>query len=229
MSTGGLSRPVTWLRAARVSIDKWASRRLHVVMRTLDGSTGFVLFGGFNARHRFATLYFPTGAATRTSVVVHRAATADDCRSLLDRYGLIVFCGNSAPRELTPELLSLPLSVDMEMPTPTVLEGPTASWSRSAKANIARVKRSGFGFDIATGEEWVDEFYERMFRPAMHNRHLAEASLESRRPLPRFAKAAGSELLRILDGERYVAGSVNRSTPDGYQLYKLGWWKGDEH
>ena len=228
MSTGWLSRPMTWLRTAHASIDEQAARHAHVVMRTSDGSAGFVLFGGFAARHRFATLYFPAGAPTRTSVVVHRAATADDCRSLLARYGLIVFCGNSAQPELASELLSLPYSVDMEIPTPTVFEGPAARWSRSAKNNIARVNRSGFGFDIMTGEGWVDDFYDRMFRPSMRHRHLAEASIESRRALTGYARASGSELLRILDGERCVAASVNRSTPAGYRLLKLGWLNGDD-
>lgn len=228
MSMGRLSRPMRWLRAAHASIDEQAGRRVRVVMRASDGSAGFVLFGGFAARHRFAALYFPGGTPTSTRVEVHRAATADTCRSLLARYGLIVFCGNSAPPELASELLSLPYSVDMEMPTPRVFEGPAARWSRSAKNNIARVNRSGFSFDVVTGDGWVDDFYERMFRPSMRHRHLAEASLESRRALTGYAKAAGGELLRVLDGERYVAASVNRSTPAGYRLLKLGWLDGDE-
>ena len=196
-------------------------------METSDGREGFALFGGFRARHRFGALYLPISKHTRTRLVVHHPATADDCRRLVERYGLVVFCGNSAPLDLAPGLLSIPLSVDMEMPAPTVFEGPGAPW-KSAKANIARIRRSGFKFDIVNGDEWVTEFHRLMFRPSMRRRHGAEAYVDSRRALARLARAAGSELLRVHHDGRWVAGHINQSTPEGYRLAKLGWLNGDE-
>jgi Acetyltransferase (GNAT) domain len=218
----------TWFRAARSSLDYHYSRRSHILMETSDGREGFAMFGGFRARHRFGALYFATSEDTRTRLVIHQPVTADYCRHLVQRLGLVVFCGDSAPHDLASELLSIPLSVDMELPIPTVLEGAGAPWNRSAKANIAKVKRGGFGFDVVNGDGWVTEFHRRMFRPSMRSRHGAEAYVDSRRALARLARAAGSELLRVFQDGRWVAGTIGQSTPGGYRLLKLGWLNGDE-
>jgi hypothetical protein len=220
--------PTTLFRAARASLDDYCSRRSHVVMETSDGREGFAMFGGFRARHRFGALYFPTAPRTRTRLVVHRPVTADYCRRLVERYGLVVFCGHSAPRDLASELLPVPFSVDMEMPTPLVFEGPGAPWSRSAKANIARIKKGRFGFDVVTGDEWIAEFQRRMFRPSMRGRHGAQAYLDSRRMLATHARGPGGEMLRVFQDGRWVGGCIGRSTPGGYRLLKLGWLNGDE-
>jgi predicted N-acetyltransferase YhbS len=218
----------TWIRTARAALNRLVSRRCHIVMETTDRREGFALFGGFQARHQFGRLYLSASGGTRTRLSVHGLATADYCRGLATRYGLVVFCGDSAPPDLAPDLLAIPVLVDLEMPTPAVFEGPGALWTRSAKANIARIKRGRFEFDVMTGDSWVAEFHRRMFRPSMRGRHGAEAWVESRRALGRLARATGSELLRVLQDGRWVAGSINQSAPDGYRLLKLGWLDGDE-
>ena len=217
------------LRAAESALDDLRNRRSHVVMETSDGSAGFALFGGFRARHRFGRRYLATRPEhTRSRFVLHRPATADSCRSLARRYGLVVFCGDSAPPDLASELLSVPVLVGQEMPTPAVFEGPGAHWDRSAKANIAKIKRGRFEFDVLQGHGWVTEFHRQMFRPSMLSRHGAEAYVLSRRGLAKLARAPGSEFLRVLQDGRWIAGSVNLSTSNGYYLAKLGWLRGDE-
>jgi hypothetical protein len=140
---------------------------------------------------------------------------------------LVAFCGDSAPPGLDSETLTIPVDVEMEMPTPSIFEGEGAQWSRSAKANIARIKRSGFSFDVVCGDEWAAEFQRRMHRPSMRNRHGARAYVVSRRAMARYAGTEGSELLRIFREGRWVAGSLNRSTPEGYRLWVSGWRDGD--
>lgn len=218
----------TGLRTARSSLDYHYSRRSHILMGTSDGREAFAMFGGFRARHRFGALYLPPLTRSRTRLMVHHAATADYCRGLVERYGLVVFCGDSAPPELAADLLSVPLSVDMEMPTPSAFEGPGAPWSGSAKANIAKVKRGRFVFDVVDSSEWIPEFHRRMFRPSMRRRHGARAYMDSERALARYAQAAGGELLRVFRNGQWVAASINQSTLDGYRQIRLGWLDGDE-
>jgi hypothetical protein len=222
--TGRVAASATrWLRAVQSSIDDERSRRSHVLVSTADHREGFALFGGFKARHRVAAVYLPSAGDVRTRIGLHRPATAELCRNLAARWGLVAFCGDSAPPGLESEILTIPVDVEMEMPTP----GHGAHWSRSAKANIARVKRSQFSFDVVCGDAWVAEFRRRMHRPSMRNRHGARAYVVSRRAMARYAGTEGSELLRIFREGRWVAGSLNRSTPDGYRLWVVGWRDGD--
>ena len=216
------------LRAAQSALDAVRSRRSHVVVETADGSAGFALFGGYRARHQFGRRYLATQEKTRSRIVLHRPTTADDCRSLARRYGLVVFCGDSAPPDLAAELLSIPVLVDLDMQTPAVCEGPGALWNRSAKANIAKVKRGRFEFDVLNGDGWVTEFHRHMYKPATRSRHGPEAYVDRRRAQAQLARTAGSELLRVLQDGKWVAGSINRSTPDGYRLAKIGWLEGEE-
>ncbi len=215
-------------RTAQSALDALRSRRSHVVVETSDGSAGFALFGGYRARHQFERRYLATQLITRSRIVLHRPTTADYCRSLARRYGLVVFCGDSAPPDLAAELLSIPVFVDLDMPTPAVFEGHGALWNRSAKANIAKVKRGRFEFDVLNGDGWVTEFHRHMYKPSMRSRHGAEAYVDSRRAQAQLARTAGSELLRVLQDGKWVAGSINRSTPDGYRLAKIGWLEGEE-
>ncbi len=222
--TAGATR---WLRDAQSSIDEQRSRRSHVLVSTPDQREGFALFGGFKARHRVTAVYLPSAAELRTRIALHRPATAELCRTLAARWGLVAFCGDSAPSGLDSEILTIPVDVEMDMPTPSIFEGRGALWSRSAKANIARVQRNGFSFDVVSGDEWAAEFQRRMHRPSMRNRHGARAYVVSRRAMARYAGTEGSELLRIFQEGRWVAGSLNRSTPDGYRLWVAGWRDGD--
>lgn len=208
-----------------MALDDQRSRRSHVV--TSDGRDGFALFGGFRARHGLAAIYLPGAEAPRTSLAFHRPATVELCRDLAARWGLVVFCGASAPTALDAELLKIPVDVAMEMATPRVFDGPGALWNRSARANIARVKRGRFSFDVVSGEPWVSAYYRQMHRPSMCRRHGARASVVSRRTMTRQARAHGSELLRVFQEGRWIAGSLNRSTAEGYRLLSAGWLQGD--
>jgi hypothetical protein len=209
------------------SLDKHVSRRIHVRVETRGGREGFALFGGFGSRHRFRALYLPGSARVRTRLVVHQPVTADHCRRLAARLGLVVFCGDSAPADLAPELLTLPLGVDLEMPPPTAFEGPGAKWSSAAKANIQRIRRSGFTFDVVNGDQWVRQFYRRMLLPSMHRRHGVLASVDRWPTLLRYSRAAGAELLRVLQDGRWVAACLSESAHGDYRLRKLGWLGGD--
>ena len=211
-------------------LDSQYSRHSHLVMTTADGREGFAIFGGFRARHRFGALYLPGPAASlRTRLIVHRPATAEDCRRLLARFGLVVFCGDSAPRELAPDLLPVPLSLDMEMPTPAVLEGPGARWGRSAKSNISRIRRGQFACDVSTDEAAVTEFHRRMYLPSMRGRHDAEAYVGRRRALLKYLREPGGELLRVFQNGQWVGATLNQPmTDDGYRLLVVGWLNGDD-
>jgi hypothetical protein len=209
-------------------IDSQYGRRSHLVVTSPDGQDNFALFGGFRARHRFAALYFREHAKPRTRIAVHAPVGSEHCRQLARRHGLVVFCGDTAPADLARELLTLPLVVDMEMDTPEVTTGPGASWSRSAKANIARVRRGRFDWDVATDPALIAEFHRRMYRPSMRGRHGAAAYTESRRRLLQRSRLEGLELLRIFQGGRWVAASLNESSSRGYRLTRVGWLNGDE-
>ena len=219
---------MTVLHSVWSSVDDHYSRRSHLLVESADRSQGFALFGGFRPRHRFAGLYLPAGARTRTRLVVHQPITASDCRRLVQDHGLVVFCGDVVPPALTSDLLTIPLSVDLEIPTPSVFDGPSAQWSRSAKANISKIKRHRFAYDVVDSREWVREFREHMLVPSAHIRHGARASLDSRRKLANYASTTGSELLRVMHDGRWVGASLNESTPAGYRMRKLGWLNGDE-
>jgi len=210
-------------------LDSEYSRHSHLVMTTADRREGFALFGGFRARHRFGALYLPGAARPRTRLVVHRRATVEDCRRLVAQFGLVVFCGDSAPRELAPDLLPVPLSLDMEMPTPAVLEGPGAVWGKSAKSNISRIRRGQFAFDVVTDEAAVTEFHRRMYLPSMRGRHDAEAYVGRRRVLLKFLREPGGELLRVFQNGQWVGATLNQHiSDDGYRLLVIGWLNGDE-
>jgi hypothetical protein len=215
-------------RATVAGLDRVRSRYSHIVVETRDRQTGFALAGGLKARHLFRRLYLDATAETQTRHVVHRAATADTCRALVQRYGLVVFCGDSAPPALVPELLPIPVLLEMDLPAPSVLEGPPAGWSHSVKDDVRRVRRNGFDYDIQPGSQLVPEFYARMFRPTILNRHGAEAYLDSQHRIAQYARQPGAEVLRVLHHGKWVAGCLNVATTAGYRLLKLGWVQGDD-
>ena len=222
------ARLATGARAVMAALDHGRSRHSHVVVETPDRQAGFALVGGWKARHLFQRLYLGTSERVPVRVVFHQTATADDCRGLARRYGMVVFCGDSAPAALAAELLSIPVLVDMEMPTPVVFEGPGSHWSAGAKSDIRRVRRGRFQYDIQRGDAWVPEFYARMFRPTLIGRHGARAYSESQPRIARLARVAGGELLRVLQDGKWVAGSMNQSTAAGYRLVKLAWAEGSD-
>jgi hypothetical protein len=209
-------------------IDTEYGRRAHLVVVSPGGHEGFALFGGFRARHRFASLYLPGSIRPRTRISVHGPVTAERCRQLVQRHGLVVFCGDTAPQNLAGELLTLPLAVDMEMTTPPVLTGRGATWSRAAKANISRVRRGRFEWDVTTDQKVVADFHRRMYHPSMRWRHGAEAYIESRPALLRRTRLEGLELLRIFQGGRWIAATLNESCERGYRLTRIGWLDGDQ-
>jgi hypothetical protein len=222
-----VARGAQWLRAGQAALDARRSRHSHVVLSSADGRTGFALFGGFKARHRVGAVYLPSGEPSRTRVVFHHRATASLCRTLAARWGMVAFCGTSAPPGLEDDVLSVPVDVGMEMATPRVFEGPAAEWTRSAKANIARVRRGGFSFDVVSASELAADFHRQMHRPAMQAQHGAKAYPVRLRALRRFARQDGSELLRVFKEGRWIGGSLNQSTREGYRLWVMGWLHGD--
>ena len=177
---------------------------------------------------RFRALYLPDSERTRTRLAGHRPATAESCRRLVERYGMVVFCGNSAPHGLETDLLSMPLSVDMEAVVPRTTEVVDARWTRSAKANIAKIRKTGFVSDVVAGGTWVSAFSRRMFRPSIHRRYGARAYLDTPGALARYARAEGAELLRVLLDGQWVAGILAQSVPEGYRFLRLGWLDGDD-
>ena len=107
--------------------------------------------------------------------------------------------------------------VDLEMPTPAVFEGPGACWNRSAKCNIARVKRGRFEFDVLKGNGWVTEFYRDMYKPSMLSRYGPRPMWTAGRALAQLARTPGTELLRVLlDGNGSPGTSIGpRRTATG--------------
>lgn len=219
-----LARP---LRSLVTALDAARNRHSHIVVETVDGRAGFALFGGWKARHRFERLYL--GATTPLPVrpIFHRTATADDCRAMARRYGMVVFCGASAPAELAGDLLSIPYMVDMELTTPTAFEGPAARWTSSVKDNLRRIRKARFSHDVQPGDACVPEFCSQMLQPATEIRHGAEAYVATERDLLRFARTDGGEILRVFQDGKWVAANLNQARPDGYFLCKIGWRQGD--
>lgn len=202
--------------------DRLLNRRLHVIVQTADRHHGFAMFGGWKTRHQFQRVYLGTRDPLPYRLSLHRAATADTCRDLARRFGLVVFCGGSAPPTLDDELLSVPVMINLERDTPISVDS-VRSLGTSVREDLRRIRKSGFTYDVQHGDGWVDDFYDRMFRPSMRQRHGAEAIIHSRRQLRRHAQSPGAELLRVLDGEAWVAGCFNRSTGPGYRMMKIGW------
>lgn len=203
-----------------------AERCLHLVVRSRCGGEGFALFGGHRPRHQFSRLYLGTGDH-RMRVGMHGPTATRSCRRLLRDYGLVVFCGSTTPPELASEVLHIPGMVDLIMPMPAALEGPHAHWSRNAKENIRKVRRERFQCDVQTGDAWVSEFYRLFHRPTMAHRHGMEAITASESDLRQGAREQGTEFLRILRDGEWVGGALNRSTPEGYRMQRLGWRGGE--
>jgi hypothetical protein len=217
----------TRITALRQRLDYEASRRGHLRMQARNGGDGFALFGGFHARHRFAGMYLQKGQSLRTRVALHGPITADDCRALAATYGLVVFCGHCAPLGLEADVFRMPLTVDMDLSLPTSLDG--SDWSRGAKANIAKIKRGEFRFDVVKPDRrTIAEFYRTMYSPSMRNRHGNAAYIPNETSLFKFLQDAGSEFLRVWQNNRWVAGALTQSQSAGYQMAKLGWLSGDE-
>src|SRR6516225_2309827 len=202
-----------------------AERHVHVIVRSRSGAEGFALFGGHRPRHYFSRLYL--GAREhRVRVGFHGPASAASCRTLSRDYGLVVFCGITTPPDLTNEVLQIPGFVDLAIPIPEALDGPLARWSRSAQADIRKVQRGGFQYDVQTGDAWVSEFHRRFYDPSMTERHAREACTLSARELRECTRAQGAEFLRIVRDGVWVGGCFNRSAPDGYRAHRLGWLGG---
>jgi len=207
------------------ALDTCAGRCSHFTIESASGS-GFALFGGSKSRHLFERLYLGAEAPVPGRLSLHGPLSVDRYRTLARRYGLVVFCGSSAPPDLAGELLKVPVLVDMEMELPAVLEGPGARWTVSTKSNLSRIRRAKFQHDTQPAGGCLDEFYARMFRPAMVRRHGEEAYVPGLREL-RATLPSDAEMLRILHDGRWVAGSLNHSSDEGYRLLRLGWLDGD--
>lgn len=212
---------------AKSTMDQQYARFFHLVIRAPSGTEGFAIFGGHGIRHHFSRVYLGERERHRVRLGFHRAAVTPACRKILRDYGLVVFCGTATPPDLASEVLHVPLMVDMAMPVPATLDGPLARWSRSAQADIAKLRRARFQFDLQRGESWVGEFLAGFYKPSMASRHRLEAYAASESDLRQHARAEGAEFLRIVRDGVWVGGIVNQSTPEGYRLLRLGWREGD--
>lgn len=218
---------MTPLRTLAGAIDACAGRYSHFTVENGTGS-GFALFGGSKARHVFERLYLGAHAPLPRRLVVHAGFAAERYREMARRYGLVVFCGESAPAELQSELLTVPVMIDMEMPLPAPIEGPGARWSQSVKNNLRRIRMGRFEHDVQPADQYLEEFYTRMHRPSMLRRHGDEAYVTPLRELRRLLlREPGLEIVRVLQDGRWVAGNLNQSSDEGYRLWRLGWLDGD--
>jgi hypothetical protein len=200
----------SWARRTWEGFTDAAAGRGHVVVETADGQ-GFAMFGGWQARHQFTRVYLGGNSRATTRVRIHRRASVALAERLCKRYGLVVFCGGSAPRELRERLLSVPVLVDVERDTPTTFSGSV--WSDGARTAIRRIAREGFTSDLAD-VSWAEEFHERLFRPSMSGRHGAEARVQSRRRTLWMARQADAEFVRVLHAGRPVAAYLNHRRGD---------------
>jgi hypothetical protein len=203
-----------------------AERCIHLIVRSPSGAEGFALFGGHRPRHYFSRVYL--GAREhRVRLEIHGPSIIASCRKLLGDYGMVVFCGTMTPSDLSSEVLTTPGMVDLAIALPETLEGPRAGWSRSAQADINKVQRKGFRWDVQTGDSWVSEFHRRFHYPSMTERHAREACTISARGLADAARVKGAEFVRIVRDGKWVGGCLNRSTADAYRAHRMGWLGGD--
>jgi hypothetical protein len=216
-----------YARRAIAAADSLRNRYSHVAFESRSAGRRFSVFGGYRTGYHLAPWFLGVDADVRVRARVHGAMTAEDCRELSRRDGLVVFCGSSAPSQLQSELLRLPVLIDIERPTPTTFEGPSAGWGKSATDNIRRIKRNGFTYDVVDPRRSLDEFYERMFTKTMAVRHGQRVARSSRREIRTFAASGEAELLRVLQEGRVVAAVLNRQRGRDYQLFVLGWPDGD--
>jgi hypothetical protein len=209
------------------TMDQQYARFFHLVVRAPSGEEGFAIFGGHRIHHHFSRVYLGERERHDVRLGCHRSVVTPTCRRLLRDYGLVVFCGTATPPELASEVLHIPLMVDLVMPVPVALDGPLAHWSRSAEADIAKLRRARFRCELQSGDSWVSEFRRRFYKPSMASRHRLEACVGSESDLRQHARAEGAEFLRIVRDALWVGGIVNQSTPDGYRLLRLGWREGE--
>jgi hypothetical protein len=201
-----------------------AERRVHLIVRS-SGADGFALFGGHRPRHFFSRLYLGT-REHRVHVAIHSPDDVESCRKLAHDYGLVIFAGNSVPSALMSDAIHIPGMVELAIDMPERLDGALARWSRSAQADIKKVLREGFSYEVQTGDSWVREFHRRFYCPSMSRRHAQEAFMRSVRMMTNLTREPGVEFLRIVREGVWVGGCLNRSTPDGYRLHNLGWLDG---
>ncbi len=211
----------------KAAADSQYTGSLHLIVRDSARPDGFALFGGHRLRHRFSHLYFGDGAGHRLGLGWHRRDAEAASVRLVRQYGLVVFTGASLPPALAPETLRLPLMVDFEKPMPHPIEGAGAGWTRSARADISRVKRAGFRCTVDHGIDWIPAFRREFAGPSMARRHGAEAITATARRFREIAGAGGAEFLRVWLDDAWVGGIFNSSSPDGYRLHYLGWRRGD--
>jgi hypothetical protein len=201
-------------------------RAVHFVVRAKTDEEGFALFGGHRPRRYVSRLYLGE-REHRLSVALHRPTTAALCRTLLRQYGLVVFCGDTMPPDIAGDVLVTPRFVDLSLPLPNPLWGPDAHWCHSVREDLRKIRRQQYQYEVQVGDDWVTEFHRSFHVPTILQRHGAEGFTASDRDLRARARTPGTEFVRITRGGEWVAGCVNRSTPEGYRLHYLGWRGGD--
>ncbi len=213
--------------ASKAAADRQYTRSIHLVIKNSTSSHRFALFGGYRLRHHLSRVYFGEGHQHRLRLGWHRGDFEGASARVVRQYGLAVFTGDAIPTALAPHALRVPLMIEFEKPMRDVLEGSGAEWTRSAKADIARVKRAGFRCTVDRGTDWIPTFRREFSVPSMTHRHGVEAIMATARDLRQTAEAEGTEFLRIWLNEAWVGGILNSQSPEGYRLRYLGWRHGD--
>jgi hypothetical protein len=201
-------------------------RSFHLVVRSRSGDEGFALFGGHRPRHHFSRVYLNT-ADPAVSLRLNGSPSVTSAERLLRRYGLVVFCGGTVPEECRSDAIHTTNMIGLSMPLPSTLDGPLASWGTSVRADLSKIRRGRFQYEIEHDPEVVEEFYRRFYVPSMTRRWDAEAHICSRTEMQEYARSPGAEFLRVMQDGEWVAGCFNRSDSEGYRFQVLGWRDGD--
>jgi len=157
---------------------------------------------------------------------VPRLPSARLARQLACDHGLVIFHEDAVPRALRAELIHQPKSVGMALELTGPLAQTRAALSLQTRTQLKNIEARGLRLEITRDLSLIPEFYERYYIASMTKRHETLATVV---PLDWFYQYMQNdgELLRVFDGDQWIAGIIATRSADGYRLEQSGWLDGD--
>lgn len=156
--------------------------------------------------------------------------TADFTRTAarqLDRYGLVLVSAVPMPASLEHLALRLPRFVGLSAEIGESEDAYLKMLPRTARSDVARLHRKGFGMLVDNDPAWADEFFSRYHEPTILRRHGSEGALIAARYIAEAVRDHGSEFLCVTLGSQRIAALLGRPQPQGYRVDHLGWLDGE--
>ncbi len=199
------------------------TRRTHRIVRRKDGSPGFTLFGNPLPLSHFARYYLEGDTADVVTPLRNGTNFTRLARQAAEESGLAVVALIKPPRDLAADLLTVPRFVDVCTALPESIEEYRRRMKETALADVRRIIKFGYEYQISRDPGLVSEFYHRYHRPSISSRHWDDAHILTEAGIAEMLAAEGGEFLRVMDGDTCVAMGLNRVEGDLYTLHRLGW------